>query len=70
MKGVASDMQIQAEKMDELRKKLDKLIADATGMDVGKVSRDTERDCWLTAEEALSYNILSRIVSSKKDIVR
>ncbi len=69
MKGVASDMQIQAEKMEELRKKLDKLISDATGMDLEKVSKDTERDYWLSAEEALSYNILSRIIESKKDII-
>lgn len=68
MKGVASDMQIQAEKMEELRKALDQLIADATGKGVDEVSKDTERDCWLTAEEAKDYGIVSRIIKNKKEI--
>ena len=69
MKGVAVDMQIQAEKMGELRENLDKLIADATGKTPEEVSEDTERDCWLSAEEALEYGILSRIITSKKEIM-
>ena len=68
MKGVASDMAIQAEKMEELRKALDQLIADATGKDVKEVSADTERDCWLSAPEALSYGIVSRIITRKSEI--
>ncbi len=68
MKGVAADMQIQAEKMEELRKALDQLIADATGMDAEKVSRDTERDCWLSAKQALEYGIVSRIIRKKSEI--
>lgn len=69
MKGVAVDMQIQAEKMGELRKALDELIAEATGKTLEEVSRDTERDYWLNAPEALEYGILSRIIKSKKDIM-
>lgn len=68
MKGVASDMAIQAEKMEALRKALDQLIADATGKSVDEVSKDTERDCWLTSKEALDYGILSRIITKKSEI--
>ena len=68
MKGVASDMAIQAEKMEGLRRELDRLIADATGKSVEDVSRDTERDCWLTAKEALEYGIVDRIIKKKSGI--
>ena len=68
MKGVASDMAIQAQKMEQLRAALDQLIADATGKSVESVSRDTERDCWLTANEALEYGIVSRIITRKSEI--
>lgn len=68
MKGVASDMAIQAEKMEGLRRELDRLIADATGKSVEDVSRDTERDCWLTAKEALEYGIVDRIITKKSGI--
>ena len=69
MKGVAVDMQIQAEKMEELRHVLDDLIADATGKTREEVEKHTERDYWLSAEEALEYGILSRIIRSKKEIM-
>ncbi len=68
LKGVAIDVAIYADKIEALRHKLDKVIADATGKDVAEVEKDTERDCWMTAEEALSYGLLSRIVREKKDL--
>ncbi len=68
LKGVAIDVAIYAEKMEALRHKLDKVIADATGKEVSEVQKDTERDCWMTADEALSYGILSRIVRTKEEI--
>lgn len=68
MKGVAADMDIQAEKMGELRRALDHLIADATGQPFEKVEADTERDFWLSAPEALEYGILSRIIVGRNEI--
>ncbi len=68
LKGVAIDVAIYADKLEALRHKLDKVIADATGKDVSEVEKDTERDCWMSAEEALSYGMLSRIVNSKSEI--
>ena len=64
MKGVAIDMAIQAEKIGELRKKLDKIIAESTGKDLAEVEKDTERDHWLTSDEAASYGIVGKIVRS------
>ncbi len=68
MRGTAIDVDIHAQILERLRAKLDGVIAEATGKTVEEVSRDTERDHWLFAEEALSYGLISRIVTSKKEI--
>lgn len=68
LKGVAIDVAIYADKIAALRKKLDKVIADACGKTVEDVAKDTEHDCWLTAEEARSYGLVSRIVTTKAEI--
>ena len=69
LKGVAIDVAIYADKIEALRHKLDAVIAVATGKTREEVEKDTERDCWLTAEEALDYGLLSRIVREKKEII-
>lgn len=68
LKGVAIDVAIYADKIEALRHKLDKVIADATGRSQSDVEKDTERDCWMSAEEAREYGLLSRIVSSRSEI--
>ena len=69
LKGVAIAVAIYADKIEALRHKLDAVIAEATGKTREEVEKDTERDCWLTAEEALDYGLLSRIVREKKEII-
>ena len=51
-----------------MRIKLDKVIADAVGKSVEDVSKDTERDHWLSAEEAEAYGIVGRIITNKCDL--
>ena len=68
LKGTAIDVDIAASKIELLRHKLDKVIADATGKPVNQVEKDTERDFWMSAEEAKAYGMLSRIVSSRSEI--
>ena len=68
LKGVAIDVAIYADKIAALRRKLDQVIADAAGKSVEEVAGDTERDCWMGAEEAKAYGLVSRIISSKSDI--
>ncbi len=68
LKGVAIDVAIYAEKIEALRHKLDDVIAAATGKSREEVEKDTERDCWMSAEEAKAYGLLSRIVSSRSEI--
>ena len=68
LKGVAIDVAIYADKIEALRHKLDQVIADATGKSRDEVEADTERDCWMSVEEAMDYGLLSRIVSSRSEI--
>ena len=69
LKGVAIDVAIYADKIEALRHKLDSVIAEATGKTREEVEKDTERDCWLTAEEARNYGLLSKIIREKKEII-
>ena len=68
LKGTAIELDIYAKKLGELRIKLDKVIADAVGKSVDEVSKDTERDHWLSAEEAKAYGIVGRIITNKCEL--
>lgn len=68
LKGVAIDIDIYANKLGTLREKLDMLIANATGQSYEKVKADTERDCWLTCNEAKEYGLVGRIISKKSEL--
>ena len=68
MRGVATDLQIQAEEMAKTRALLNKIIAEQTGKDEKQVKKDTERDYWLTADEAMEYGLISKVISSRKEL--
>ncbi len=63
--GQASDIEIHAREILYLRQRLNDLMASHTGQSVEKISRDTERDNFLSAEEALSYGIVDRVISTR-----
>ena len=62
--GQASDIEIHAREILDIRKKLDEIIAQNTGQSLEKVSKDTERDYFMTAEEAREYGIVDRVITS------
>lgn len=68
IRGVATEIEIHARELEKLREKINNLIAVETGQDVSKVSKDTDRDYWLNAEEALEYGLISRIISSRAEL--
>lgn len=68
MRGVATDLQIQAEEMAKTRALLNKIIAEQTGKDEKQVKKDTERDYWLNADEALEYGLISKVISTRKEL--
>ena len=67
-RGMASDIEIQAREIIKMNERLNKIFSDATGQPIEKIAKDTDRDYWLSAEEAKGYGLVSRIVTSQADI--
>jgi len=60
--GQASDIEIQAEEILRMKKELNKIMAEQTGQSIKKVEKDTERDYFMSAQEALKYGIIDKIL--------
>lgn len=63
--GQASDIQINAEKILKIRQKLNEILAERTGQDLEKIERDTDRDYWLTSEEAKKYGLIDKVIEKR-----
>jgi len=68
IRGVASDIEIHARELEKLREKINKLIADETGVALDQVGKDTDRDFWMNAEEAVRYGLITRVVQHREEI--
>ncbi|HHW58040.1 MAG TPA: ATP-dependent Clp endopeptidase proteolytic subunit ClpP [Clostridia bacterium] len=66
MQGQATDIKIHAERLLRLRDKLDRILAENTGQPIEKVKVDTERDFFMSAEEAKAYGIIDEVLIRKK----
>ena len=62
--GQATDIQIQAEQILKIKKKLNEILAGNTGKDIAVIERDTERDHFMTAEEAREYGLIDKVIYS------
>lgn len=60
--GPATDINIQAQEMEKLRGELNQILSDASGQPIDKISRDSDRDFYLNAKEAVAYGLADRIV--------
>lgn len=68
--GQATDIEIQANEILRLRKQLNQILASHTGQPEEKVRDDTERDYWLTAEDAVEYGLIDKVLDvKKKDLI-
>lgn len=67
-RGMASDIEIQAREIIRMNERLNRIFAKATGQSVEKIAKDTDRDYWLSAEEAKDYGLVSRIIETQSDI--
>ena len=65
-RGQASDIQIAAERIIQMKKKLNQILAERTGQPVSKVEADSERDNFMSADEALSYGLIDKIVTRRE----
>ncbi|MBQ2532742.1 MAG: ATP-dependent Clp protease proteolytic subunit, partial [Lachnospiraceae bacterium] len=66
-KGQATEIEIAAENILKTKKRLNEIIAANTGKSVEQVALDTERDHYLSAEEALEYGLIDRIITNRAD---
>jgi len=66
--GQATDIGIEAEEILRLRKRVNTIISEATGQSIEKVEKDTDRNYWLSANEAIDYGIVNKVISSYDEL--
>lgn len=66
--GPATDIGIEAKEIVRVRKRINSIISEATGQSLEKVEKDTDRNYWLNAQEAVEYGIVNKIISKYDEI--
>ena len=66
MQGQASDIKIHADHIIRIRAKLNQLLSEQTGKDLATIERDTERDNFMTADEACAYGLVDKVITKKE----
>jgi ATP-dependent Clp protease protease subunit len=66
--GKASDIAIEAKEIIRMRQRLNETFALETGQTLEKITRDTERNFWMSAEDAVTYGLVSRVIKSATEI--
>lgn len=67
--GQATDIEIQAQEIIKMRERLNRIFAEATGQPLEKIKDDTDRDFWMSAEEAVKYGLVGKIVTHRDQVV-
>lgn len=68
LRGVATEIEIHAKEIEKTRERINKIIADETGQKLDRVKKDTDRDYWMTSDEAMSYGLISRVVRTRDEL--
>ena len=66
--GQATDVEIQAREIIKMRERLNRIFAEATGQPLEKIKEDTDRDFWMSADEAVAYGLVGKIVETRDEI--
>ena len=66
--GQASDIEIHARELLKLKEKLNKILAEHTGKSIEEVARDTDRDNFMSAQEAMAYGLIDKVITSRNDV--
>ncbi|MGZ8784431.1 MAG: ATP-dependent Clp protease proteolytic subunit [Acidimicrobiia bacterium] len=64
--GQASDIEIQARLIVQMREQINHILAERTGQEYDRVAIDTERDFWMTAEEAIEYGVVDQMLTRRE----
>ena len=67
VRGQASDIEIEAEEIIKMRERVNRIIARETGQTYERIDKDTQRNFWMSAEQAIEYGIVSRIITNASD---
>ena len=67
--GTASDIQIEASEILKCREKINRMISDETNREFEKVENDTKRNYWMSADEAVEYGLISKIINTQSDLL-
>ena len=68
VRGPATDIDIEAREIIKMRERINRIIARETGQTLERVVDDTDRNYWMSAEEAIVYGMCSRVIHSSKDL--
>jgi len=68
VRGPAVDIDIEAREIIKMRERLNRLFARETGQSYEKVAKDTDRNYWMSADEAIAYGMVERVIASIKDL--
>ncbi|MGE6697545.1 ATP-dependent Clp protease proteolytic subunit [Hyphomonas sp. NPDC076900] len=66
--GQATDVEIQAREIIKMRERLNKIFAEATGKPLEQIKKDTDRDFWMSAQEAVDYGLVNKIIRNRREI--
>jgi len=69
IRGVATDIEIHAKELEKLHEKINQLIAEETGTPASQVEKDTDRDYWMNAAEAVNYGLISKVITNRQELV-
>ncbi len=66
--GQATDIQIQANEIQRMKETLNEILSNHTGQDLEKITNDTERDFFMSAEQSMEYGIIDRVVADRSEL--
>lgn len=69
MRGSAADVEIEAREILRMRQRLNQIFAETTGQTVERIEEDTRRNFWLSADAAIDYGLVGRIVKSRAEVL-
>lgn len=68
VQGQSSEIEIEAREIVRMRERINRLISEATGQPLEKVMEDTDRNFWLSANEAIDYGIVTKIIEQANEM--
>jgi ATP-dependent Clp protease protease subunit len=69
VQGQSTEIQIEAKEIIRMRERVNRIIAEATGQPYEKIAKDTDRNFWMSADEAKDYGMVSKIIQTSDEII-